>query len=91
MKISGAVLNPQRELTELALHLPPLSVQLEIITVKFMCKILTVGDHVTATLYQIDERKLPQLHTLTLTLKKYLLDSGKPICPHQTKFRDPDK
>ena len=35
MKISGAMLNPHRELMELALHLPPLEVQLEILNVKF--------------------------------------------------------
>ena len=85
MKISGAVLNPQRELTELALHLPPLSVQLEIITVKFMCKVLTGGDHVTATLYQIDERKLPQFHTLTLTLKKYLVWKANMSSPNKVQ------
>ena len=90
MKISGAVLNPQRELTELALHLPPLSVHLEIITVKFLCKILTGNDHLTATLYQIDERKLPQLHALTLSLKKYLLWKANNSSSSQARPRQMD-
>ena len=37
MKITGAMLYPHRELTELVLHLPPLEIQLETLTVKFLC------------------------------------------------------
>ena len=46
MKISGAMLNPNRQLTELVLHLPPLDIQLEIYTVKFLCKVLGSKDFV---------------------------------------------
>ena len=73
LKISGSVLNPQRELTELALHLPPLDVQLEALSVKFMCKVLTQSDNLSATLYQVDESRIPSFHVLTMTLKKYFL------------------
>ena len=73
LKISGSVLNPQRELTELALHLPPLDVQLEALSVQFMCKVLTQDDNISATLYQVDESRIPSFHTLTMSLKKYFL------------------
>ena len=72
MKISGSTLNPQREITELALHLPPLSVQLESITVKFICKILTKGDHLTAILYQVEASKTPHFQYQLGVFKRYL-------------------
>jgi hypothetical protein len=43
---------PHRELTEFALQLPPLDVQLEIITVKFLCKCLKSDDLMTYIVHQ---------------------------------------
>ena len=62
MKISGAMLNPHWELTELVLHLPPLEIQLESLTVKFLCKILTSKDLMSSILVQIDETLHSELH-----------------------------
>ena len=76
MKISGAMLNPQRDLTELALHLPPLNVQLEVLTVKFLCKVLTCNDHITSVLHQIDGTSKSGLHNQISMLKRFLLWKG---------------
>lgn len=54
MKMSGATLNPNWEITELALHLPPLDIQLNMLTVKFMCKTLKYQDLITPLLAQVD-------------------------------------
>jgi len=54
MKCSGAMLNPHREVTELALHLPPLQVQLDILTTKFLCKCITTEDFISSVLLQVD-------------------------------------
>ena len=64
MRTSGAMLNPHREVTELALHLPPLEVQLNMLTTKFLCKCLTSGDFISSLLLQIEGSQsqfLPQL------------------------------
>ena len=76
MKISGAMLNPHRMLTEVALHLPPLEVQLEIQTAKFLCKVFTRKDEMTSTLLQIDGSLQKEFHQQLLSLKKYILWSN---------------
>ena len=38
-----------------------------------MCKVLTQSDNLSATLYQVDESRIPSFHVLTMTLKKYFL------------------
>ena len=71
MKCSGAMLNPHRELTELALHLPPLQIQLDMLTVKFLCKCMTTGDFISSLVLQVEGSQsqfLPQLSAL----KEYL-------------------
>ena len=52
LKCSGSMFYPHRELTEFALQLPPLDVQLEIITVKFLCKCLKSDDLMTYIVHQ---------------------------------------
>ena len=54
MKTTGSMLNPHREVTELALHLPPLAVQLHLLTTKFLCKCLTAGDHISSIVLQVE-------------------------------------
>lgn len=54
MKTSGSMLNPHREVTELALHLPPLEVQLNLLTTKFLCKSVTSGDFVSSLVLQVE-------------------------------------
>ena len=79
MKISGAMVNPHRELAELTLHLPPLEVQLETLTVKFLCKSLTSKDFVTSVLLQVDGTLQSEFHPQLNAIKKYLAwkDEGK--------------
>ena len=73
MKISGAMLNPHRELTELALHLPPLEVQLETLTVKFFSKALTSKDFVSSVLLQVDGMLHSEFHAQLSAIKNYLV------------------
>ena len=73
MKISGSMLYPQREITEIALHLPPLEIQLEVITAKFMSKILAGNDFLTPIIHQIDGTKKSALHGQILSLKRFLM------------------
>ena len=54
LKISGAMLNPNRDLVELEMQLPPLNMQLEVLTVKFLCKVISDGDFLISLLLQVD-------------------------------------
>ena len=72
MKISGAMLNPNRQLTELVLHLPPLDIQLEIYTVKFLCKVLGSKDFVTSTLIQIEGSLQNEFYPQLAAIKGFL-------------------
>ena len=49
LKCSGSMFYPHRELTELMLQLPPLDVQLEILTIKFLCKCLNSKDMMSSS------------------------------------------
>ena len=72
MKITGAYLYPNRALSEIALHLPPLEILLETQTVKFLCKILSSNDTLTSTLLQI-EGSIPDLfHQQIVSLKNFI-------------------
>ena len=72
MKMTGAFLCPNRALTEMALHLPPLEVILDVQTAKFMCKVLTSDDFLTCTLLQI-EGSIPDLfHQQIVSLKEFI-------------------
>ena len=62
MKISGATLYPNRDLVELAIHVPPLHIQLEILMIKFLCKAMSSHDHVTATLIQMEGSLYKEFH-----------------------------
>ena len=73
MKLTGATLNPHRILSEIVLHLPPLEVQAEIITTKFLCKTLTSDDNITATLLQIDGSLSKEFHDQLAALKRFFL------------------
>ena len=72
MKITGAMLYPHRALTELTLHLPPLEVQLEVQTVKFLCKLFTSNENLTATLFQVDGSLGKEFYQQLLALKSYM-------------------
>ena len=68
MKLTGATLNPPRQVCELALHLPPLNVQLDVLTVKFFCKLLSVKDGMAAALIQTDGSLRKELHSQLIAL-----------------------
>ena len=72
MKISGATLNPNRDLTELALQLPPLEIQLDVLTVKFMCKALTDQDSITSVLAQVDGSLYSEFHKQLYAIRKFV-------------------
>ena len=76
MKISGAMLNPNRDLIELALHLPPLEIQLEILTVKFLCKAISGSDSITSVLVQTEGSLYAQFHKQISAIKKFLIWKG---------------
>ena len=72
MKISGAMLNPHRELTEIALHLPPLELQLEMLTVKFLCKCITSEDFMSSVLLQAESSLQKHLPDQLSAIKNFL-------------------
>ena len=84
MKISGSMLNPHREVTELALHLPPIYIQLKILSIKFLCKCLTAGDHMTSLVLQVEGMEssfTQQIHALKEFLQwKSGLRSAREVC-----------
>ena len=72
MKISGAMLNPHRELVELALHLPPPEIQLEILTTKFVSKCLTAEDHMSSLIFQAEGSLQKELHGHIKSIKNFV-------------------
>jgi hypothetical protein len=77
MKISGAMFNPHRELTEIFLQLPPLEIQAETLTVKFLCKAITSQDFITSLLLQIEGIPNTELHNKLMTVKRFLIWKDK--------------
>ena len=68
---------------EIALHLPPLEVQLEVLTVKFMCKCLTAGDFMTAIILQAEGSLHKYFYKQLNAIKQYL--SWRTKGPHERK------
>ena len=77
MKITGATLNPNRNICELVLHLPSLEVQLEVITAKFLCKLLCTQDEMKSILIQADGSLTNEFNYQLKTIKKYVLWKSK--------------
>jgi len=73
MKVTGAMFNPHRELTELVLHLPPLEIQVETLTVKFLCKAITGNDFISSLLLQIEGTANTELCNKLMTVKRFLI------------------
>ena len=67
------MLYPHKMLTELEMHLPPLEIQLETLTVKFLCKLLTSTDEMTGILIQIDGSLRKEFQCQLQTIKRYIL------------------
>ena len=72
LKCSGATLNPHRDLTEITLQLPPLEVQLEKITLKFLCKSMTQQDFMSSIIVQVDNTRSHMLKAPVKTLKDFI-------------------
>ena len=91
MKISGAMLNPHRELTEIALHLPPLELQLEMLTVKFLCKCLTSEDFMSSVLIQAESSLQKHLQDQLSAIKNFIAWKKDPSRPRgrQVDLLDP--
>ena len=70
LKMSGAMLNPNRGITELAIHIPPLNILLNLLTVKFMCKIRKCQDLITSVLAQVEGSLNTQFHEQLLSIKQ---------------------
>ena len=72
MKITGSMLNPKRSLVELAMHLPPLEITLQTLTVKFLCKVLSADDNLTSVLLQIEGSQPDYFHHLLTSIKEFI-------------------
>ena len=72
LKCSGSMYYPHREVTEIALQLPPLDVQLEVITVKFLCKCLSGNNFMNSVVLQVDGSLHNILHDHMRSLKNFL-------------------
>ena len=66
------MLNPHRELTEIALHLPPLEVQLQMLSVKFMAKCLTSDDFMSSVLLQAEGSLQNQFQDQLSAIKTFI-------------------
>ena len=67
-----ATLNPNRDLTELALQLPPFNIQLESLPVKFMCKVLKDQVPITSVLAQVDGSLYAVFHEQLTAIRKFI-------------------
>ena len=72
LKCSGSMFYPHREITEIALQLPPLDVQLEVITVKFLCKCLSGNDFMNSLVLQADGSLHNIFHNHMRSLRDFL-------------------
>ena len=54
LKLSGSMVFPHREMSEFALQLPPLKVQLDITSIHILCKCITSKDLMNSIIHQID-------------------------------------
>ena len=72
LKCSGSTLYPHRDFTELTIQLPPLEVQLETLTLKFLCKSMTYRDFMTSIIIQIDNSLSHELKPHLKILKDFI-------------------
>ena len=73
LKISGSEYHTERNITEIMLNIPPLDIQLDINTTKFLLKCMTSEDDMIATILQIEENSRHPYFTHIQNLRKYLL------------------
>ena len=66
------MLNPHRDLAEISLQLPPLEIQLEMLTVKFLAKCLTSNDYMASILLQADGSLQKQLQDQLTALNTFI-------------------
>lgn len=73
LKLVGSAYHTEKAITEALLNLPPLEIQLEIITVKFLLKCLYSDDEMIAILLTVDDNPQHPVFTKAQQLKKYIL------------------
>ena len=72
MKITGAMLFPPRDITEIALQLPPMDIQLDLLTVKFLCKCLTANDNMASIVYQVEGSLSTYFHKQLRAIRNFI-------------------
>ena len=73
LKIIGSQYHTERSLTEAILNIPPLDIQLEVISVKFFLKCLSSDDEMIAILLSVDQDTQHPMFPKIRQLKKFIL------------------
>ena len=73
LKLIGSEYHTEKSITEAVLNIPPLDLQLEINSVKFLLKCLSSDDEMIAILLNIEQSPEHPLFTKVTQLKKYIL------------------
>ena len=73
LKLVGSEYHAEKAISEALLNLPPLDIQLEVITVKFLLKCFHSDDEMIAMLLTINDDPKHPLFTKSQQLKKYFL------------------
>lgn len=73
LKISGSEYHTERNITEMMLNIPPLDIQLDTNTTKFLLKCMTTEDDMIATILQLEENSKHPFFTHIQNLRKYVL------------------
>ena len=72
LKISGATHHPPKELTSVALNIPPLEISYQMITTKFIIKALTSDHHMQGLVLQLEEAKAHRYYEHIDLIRKFL-------------------
>ena len=72
LKIIGSEYHTERKITEVTLSIPPLNVQLEVNSVKFLLKCLSSDDEMIAILLNIEQQSNHPLFSKIFQIKKYI-------------------
>jgi len=77
IKISGSEYHTERDLTEVMLNMPPLSMQFNTVAVKFLLKCMTSDDRMITTILNLEHNNKHPMFNMIQQLKAYLIWKGR--------------
>ena len=72
LKISGATHHPPKDITSVALNIPPLEISYQMVTIKFIIKALTSDYNMQGIILQLEEAKAHRYHQHIDLIRQFL-------------------